>query len=680
MEKGTDMQKSLLKKMVFFSLLITLVPVLISLALMYWQVRSEMIANQEQRLTEHLQNQVRLIETIFKETQNKGRIISQEGLIMEAVNGANQGASLQVSALSRFLQDVYRADQGLYENIFITGRNGLIYADAVGGSSIGTDVRSFDFFQPSIGGQSYVSQVIQSPITKRPVVVVSTPIRSHQGEAEPAGILAMAVEFNRIAQPIIESPIGQTGYNYITNEKGLVLAHPDSSKVWELDISKMTNGLEQIPAKAAQSAGTLTHPVDRDTYTTAYTAVPGLPLLLLSTIDQDEYASRFSNMLVLIAGVTMALVILAGTVATIYSKELVATIKQLRAAMAHGAAGNLTVRAKIKAKDEMAGLAKAFNIMVESQSQVVGAVRKSSDELAASSQELAASNAEINATISDMSKHMEQMARDAELGSQSIVQVSQVLVELASLIQIARQAALVVDEKSQLTLAQARKGKATVHETMVDMTNIQNRSQEIEGIITNLNEYTQQISSITDTITSIATQTNLLALNAAIEAARAGEHGRGFAVVADEVRKLAEQSTQGAAEVSAILEKVQSRTADAVQATQRSREDVQQGVAAVRHSGEVLEQILQAVELSSKEVARIVEITDEEVTSSDKILQLIDEVAKVIERTSQIATHMAASSEEAAATMENLAAASEQISAMAAQLSQSVRKFKTDAH
>ncbi|MBM7868151.1 HAMP domain-containing protein [Heliobacterium gestii] len=671
------MQKSLLKKMVVFSLLITIIPVIVSLSIVYWQVRAEMIASQEQRLSENLQNQVRMLETIFRESQNKGMIISREGMIVEAANAANQGSTQSAADVSRFLQDVYAADKGLYENIFIVGRNGAIYADALGGSSVGTDVRNFDFFQPALGGKSVVSQVIQSPISKRPVVVVSMPIWNREHEGQPTGILAMAVEFNRISLPIIETRLGQTGYNYITNPQGLVLAHPDSSQVLQLDITKESTGLERIPAKAAEGSGMVTHRDGGTTRITAYTSVSGLPMLLFSTMDQNEFAGRFNHMLLLIAGATAVLVILAGAAATMGSRQIVATIKVIRAAMAHGAAGNLTARAQIQAKDEMAGLAKAFNIMVETQSKVVGAVRNSSDELAASSQELAASNAEINAAIGDMSKNMEQMAEDAELGNQSIVEVSQVLIELASLIQIAREAALVVKDKSQLTLTQAQKGKTTVHETMTGMTNIQQRAQEIETIIANLNEYTQQIGSITETITAIATQTNLLALNAAIEAARAGEHGRGFAVVAEEVRKLAEQSTQGAAEVSAILEKVQTRTAEAVEATRRSRDDVQRGVSSVGHSGEVLEQILQAVELSGKEVDRIVEITNEEVTSSDKILQLINHVANVIERTAEIATQMAASSEEAAATMENLTAASEQISAMATQLSHTVRKFKT---
>ncbi|KAB2953386.1 hypothetical protein F9B85_05610 [Heliorestis acidaminivorans] len=672
------MQKSLLKKMVTFSLIITIVPVTLSMLLMFWQVRAEMITNQEERMFENLEGQVRLLETMFEESRNKGLIISHEENIKATLVRALQGEAVHNPSLSAYLRNLFEAEEGLYENIFVVGRNGQVVADSLDGSSVGLSMSHYDFFGPALSGRSHTSRVMESPVSARPIVVVAVPVFSPFEESRSIGAVAMAVEFQQIVEPILERSIGKSGYSFIADNDGMVLAHPVQEMVLSYDLSQQSNGLEQIPALVEEKMGTITYSEQGTKKTALYRSLEGVPIVVVSTMDENEFMARFQNMVMLIAFSTIVLVGLSGIAATLFSKDLAHSLRDLRAAMAHGAAGRLTSRAETKALDERAGLVKAFNAMMIRQGQVVGTVRKSSDDLAASSEEMVATTSTVNTAIGEMSQNMELLAQDADLGNRSVVEVSQVLIELSALIQMAREAAVVVEEKSQLTLSQAEKGKKTVTETAIGMNNIQKRSQELESIIANLNEYTQQIGMITATITGIAEQTNLLALNAAIEAARAGEQGRGFAVVAGEVRKLAEQSTRGAEEVTALLEKVQEQTEKAVLATQSSRQDVERGVLAVQDSGEVLEQILKAIQKAVEEVERIGDITNEEVASSEKIVKLINQVASVIERTSNSATNVAAASEEAAASMEMLAKASEEIRALAGQLRDAVKFFKMD--
>ena len=257
-----------------------------------------------------------------------------------------------------------------------------------------------------------------------------------------------------------------------------------------------------------------------------------------------------------------------------------------------------------------------------------------------------------------------------------VVDASKVLLELSSLIHIAKEKATSAVTSSQVTVIAASEGKVTVHETVSRMESIKERTIETEEMIATLDKYSREIGSITDTITQIAAQTNLLALNAAIEAARAGEAGKGFAVVAAEVRKLADQSNQGAKQVSELVNKVTESTNRAVEVTRQSREEVEVGVLSVSKAGKALDSILEAVGNTVSQIKDIEAITESEVATSEKIVELINSLAIVIENTAANAEEVAASTEEASASMEVIASSAEESSAMATELNLMISGFK----
>jgi len=330
----------------------------------------------------------------------------------------------------------------------------------------------------------------------------------------------------------------------------------------------------------------------------------------------------------------------------------------------------------VNGKDELGELTAAFNLMIKRQSEVVGAVHKAALELSAASEEMAASCEEVNATTQEVARNIQDVTKEAEQGNTAIIEASQALVQLSSLIQIAKSKAASAVQDSQTTLRAATDGQATVRETVARMAAINARTAETEQIISALNEYSDQIAVITDTITTIANQTNLLALNAAIEAARAGEAGRGFAVVAEEVRKLAEQSNQGASEVAALVQKVSASTSEAVAAMRQSHDEVAEGVRVVNRAGAALDEIVTAVNGTVGDINAVLGVTNEEVASSDKVVELINSLASTVESTAQHAEEVAASTEQTSAAMETVAASAEEASAMAGDLKTTVAVFK----
>jgi len=341
------------------------------------------------------------------------------------------------------------------------------------------------------------------------------------------------------------------------------------------------------------------------------------------------------------------------------------------------AEGDLRVQeVVVKNKDEIGQLAASFNAMVTNLRFIVDSVRKSAIELSANSSEMAASAEEITSTVEDVANNMHSVAQEAQKGNEVVAESSKVMLELSSLIQTAKSKAVSAADNSKLTLEAAAKGRETISQTVASMKNIQDKTVEAKRQIEKLDQYSQEIGLITTTITNLANQTNLLALNAAIEAARAGEAGRGFAVVADEVRKLAEQSTQGAAEVAALVAKILENTSTVVEVTEQSRLEVDKGVSSVNLAGEALENILSAVNHSVTDITDIVQVTDDEVASSEKIVEIIQYLAQTIEKMSDNAQYVAASTEEMIASMETIAASTEESSGVATELEIQVDKFK----
>ncbi|WP_371367037.1 Putative methyl-accepting chemotaxis protein YoaH [Sporomusa rhizae] len=373
--------------------------------------------------------------------------------------------------------------------------------------------------------------------------------------------------------------------------------------------------------------------------------------------------------------VSLVILVLGIATATILTNMIRKPIVALTEVAKQYAEGDLRNIVEIKSADEIGDLGQSLKIMHNNFVRMIANIRSASEQLADASEQMAASTEEVTSASEGISENMQHLAGEADNGNKSMLEASQALVELSSLIQIAKNKADHTCDNSQETLAAAESGRSKVTESVAKMGNITEQTQRSSQIIGELSDYSQQISLIIDTITNIAKQTNLLALNAAIEAARAGEHGRGFAVVAEEVRKLAEQSDHGAQEITTLVQKVTEKTQLAVAAMAQNVSEVDAGVATVNEAGLALDKILQAVTMTTDETREIGKLTSEQVANSDQIVHLIDSLSTVIETVAAHSEEVTASAEEQSSVMQTVAAGAEETSAMANQLKESVDKF-----
>jgi len=283
------------------------------------------------------------------------------------------------------------------------------------------------------------------------------------------------------------------------------------------------------------------------------------------------------------------------------------------------AEGNLSVEFTSDEKHDV-GVYASTKRMAENLKRIIEKVNEHSMTVASSSEELSATSGEISTGINEQAEQIDQSATAATEVSQTIVDVAQNTAEASN---------------SATTSAEiANEGKTVVDLTVSSMMNISESIEKSSKTIEKLGVSSKQIGDIIDVINDIAGQTNLLALNAAIEAARAGEQGRGFAVVADEVRKLAEKTSRATGEITGMVKKIQQDTASSVQSMNKNKEEAEEGVKLVKQSRTSLDKIVEASQRCLDMVQSIATATEEQSTAVDEVSTSMENVSNTF-RTSR---------------------------------------------
>ncbi|WP_173436708.1 methyl-accepting chemotaxis protein [Selenomonas ruminantium] len=326
--------------------------------------------------------------------------------------------------------------------------------------------------------------------------------------------------------------------------------------------------------------------------------------------------------------------------------------------------------------DEIGEMSRALHKVQTEVSSMMKQIIEASQQVASSCQQLTDSSeqsAEVSGTVANsivnVAGSCSEQFTEVENASSNIESLSQSMERFKKTIEHAGQ---VVSEAK----GQADSGEKEVTGAVKQMELIEQSVSQSAQVIEELGKESDKIGTIVDAISQIAEQTNLLALNAAIEAARAGEHGRGFAVVADEVRKLAEQSSSSAGEISSLIGSIQEKARNAVSVMQDGVSQVQNGVGAVNGAGNSFKDIAGMVEQVVDETTEMERTVASLAKNTSTIADAINKISEMSRNVASEAESVSAATEEQTATMNEIAGASRRLTEMAESMESSVERFK----
>lgn len=367
------------------------------------------------------------------------------------------------------------------------------------------------------------------------------------------------------------------------------------------------------------------------------------------------------------------------------------------------AQGDLTISAlPVRSRDEVGQMTEAFNAMVRHMRSLISEVVSSSDRLVKSSEEMAATAEEAASasqqianviqqvaagtadqtstvtqaaqSVEELRRAIDQIAAGATEQAQQVHRTYEIVGQMRTAVENAANNAGEIARSAQESIKNARAGGHVVDESVRSMQQISRTTAETARKIEELGNRSARVGEIVGVISEIADQTNLLALNAAIEAARAGEHGKGFAVVADEVRKLAERSAQSANEIAELVKTIQLGTQEAVSAMKVNTDEVDKGLALSNEAGQALQNILTAFEGLNAEIQAITDGTEELRQSIEVVAREMDNIATIAEENLTATEAMSGRSEQVVAAMESISAVSEETAASAEEVSASTEE------
>jgi methyl-accepting chemotaxis protein len=383
--------------------------------------------------------------------------------------------------------------------------------------------------------------------------------------------------------------------------------------------------------------------------------------------------------------------------------SMVTSWQEMSQNMTNIASGDLTVNLKIKSDKDVMG--HAFVKMTENLRSTLSLVTQSangvdsaSEQLVETARQAGYATSQIATTIQQVAKGINQetesvsktaasveqmgraingVAKGAQEQAKAVAKASQATTEINHTVDQVASNAAESAHGSDKAARIARAGVRIVHETINDMNSIKSKVGLSAQKMEEMGQRSNQIGIIVETIDDIATQTNLLALNAAIEAARAGEHGKGFAVVADEVRKLAERSSVATKEIGKLVKDIQKTIAEAVSAMNAGTSEVENGVKRAGQSGDALESILKAIELVNQQVEKIAAASQRLRESSGELVNAMDSVSAVVEENTAATEEISANSNLVTMAIENVASVSEENSAAVEEVSASASEMNS---
>ena len=543
--------------------------------------------------------------------------------------------------------------------------------DQNGNRVIGTTVSDTVYNAVVQKGQTYKGIAM---VVGKPHISYYEPIKDNSGKV--IGILFIGVPEENyrliIKEQMNEITFGETGYMYVMDSTGKLVIHPtkEGESLYAEDFAK-----EMI----ANKEGTTIYNWQGRDKMVSYTYYEPADWIIASGTYIDEFEAPVVAIRNGIIGVVAVFIILGSAFALLINRSISgginSMIKDFKQISSDALEGKIDTRASTDVGVDFVAIPTGLNEILKSLTDVISTVSINANNIAVTAEAMSTSIEETTAASEQIAQTVNELAKGSQDQSSKTEDVAHAMTDMTKTVQDvaanSQRAAETALQSNDIIQSMSR----SAGELIAKMGAIQKAEAEAGEVIRELDKKSTQISEIVSLITSIADQTNLLALNAAIEAARAGEHGRGFAVVADEVRKLAEDSGNAAKQISGLIHDIQQGTTNAVSSIHKSSEEVVNGSSALNEALGRMKNVAEAGNNIAMMVQEIAAAAEEQSASIEEITSSVDEVAAISQEAAAGTQEASAGVEQQNSAMQELAKNAKELAGMAASMQEMVAKY-----
>jgi len=397
--------------------------------------------------------------------------------------------------------------------------------------------------------------------------------------------------------------------------------------------------------------------------------------LTYATSINDENTERVDQVTAFVFIIIIIALILLVVLSTIIARMIVKPIHEMRNLLSKAENGDFTGKGSYQSKDEMGELTSSYNQMSTTLQSIFTTVNDSTQQVASAAEELSASAEQSTKASEHVTITIQELASGSDVQVQNVDKSSEVMNDIMD------HTKSIFDNTEKITndvlhaSKMSQDGNQAIEQVNKQMDSIYNNVTSLSQAVKSLDERTSEIGQISNVISGISAQTNLLALNAAIEAARAGEHGKGFAVVADEVRKLAEESNKSTEQISNLISLIQKDAENTLNTMNKASEEVNSGIKVVNTAGSSFQKIDIAVNNVVSQIEDISKAVKDLTAGTEHVTSSINEVSEVAKESASITQNISAATEEQLASMEEISASSQSLATLADDLQNLMKKF-----